>query len=167
MTTAWILWTTVALCTVLFWLAYRHIVPFDVYGANARYAHEVAQDYPNDNTNGNGALGNPVGSATAAANTDVVVTLDKAYMTDQARQRWSVGWINWSYSATPTGGRLRVRDTTNSETIQDIDITAGGPNSLLFVPAIRCKPGATIEVRLFAGSGAVVGKLNVHAWVLV
>lgn len=164
--TAWILWAVLALCVLLFWMIYRlGIVPFDVNAANTRLQYEAGQDYATDNTNGNGTLGNPIHTANGTG-ADAVVTLDHAFMTDTARQRWHLGWVLYSYAATPTGGRLRIKDTTTNDVLADIDIPAAGEKSLLFLPALRSKPGSTIEVRLFSGGGAVVGKVNVGAWVL-
>lgn len=138
------------------------MVPFDVNAANVRLGHESAIDYPTDNTNGAGSLGLPVGPA-VATHADAVYTLNANLLTSTG-QRFVIGWIVYSYTGSPTGGRLLIQDTTNTETILDVDISSGVKDFLWFQPCIRCKPNATITVTLKDGGAAVVGKVNVHAW---
>jgi hypothetical protein len=140
------------------------VVPFDLFSAAAQPGHEVAIDYPTDNTNGNGKLGNPCGTANATHG-DATVTLDKAFFS-ATNQRWIIGWIVYSYTGSPTGGRLIITDTTNSETILDVDVASGAKDYLWFAPCLRCKPAATITVTLKDGGVGIVGKVNVHAWSL-
>jgi hypothetical protein len=96
----------------------------------------------------------PVTAATAAANTAVVVTLAAV-----AGYRHHVPQVIWSYSAAPTGGRLSVSGLDDTQTL-DFDITAGGPGAILFPPLVG-KVNTAVVITLAAGSGAVVGKLNV------
>lgn len=142
------------------------MVPFDVFQSATQAGHEVAIDYPTDNsgTGGNGFLGAPIGTATAT-HADATVTLDKAYFT-KTNQRWIIGWIVYSYTGSPTTGRLVITDTTLSETILDVDIATGAKDYLWFAPCLRCKPASTITVTLKDGGGGIVGKVNVHAWAL-
>jgi hypothetical protein len=140
------------------------MVPLDLFSAKITPAQETAIDYPTDNSNGPDTLGVPLGCVIGTANTDTVVSLSNSLFDDPAHQRWVIGWIVYSYSATPTAGRLRIKDTTTNDVILDIDVSATGKDFLWFQQAIRFKPGSTIEVRLFAGGASVVGKLNVHFW---
>lgn len=92
-------------------------------------------------------------SATAAADTAVVITLAAV-----PGVRHIVHAMQWSYSATPTGGRLTVTGLKDDD--WDIDITTsipGGYNSPL-VGEIN----TAVVVTLAAGSGTVVGKLNIQ-----
>lgn len=88
------------------------------------------------------------------ANTAAVVTLAAT-----AGWAWIVERIVWSYSATPTGGRLTIVETET--TVLDIDITSGGPGP--FEVGEEYSAGAAVVITLAAGSGSVVGKLNVKA----
>lgn len=67
--------------------------------------------------------------------------------------------ITYSYSAAPTGGRLTVTDGA-SDVVLDIDITAAGPNQLIFPKGKLGTAGRSMVVTLASGAGAVVGKLN-------
>jgi len=91
------------------------------------------------------------GSASATA-ANAVVTI-----TGIADRGILVNKITWSYSSTPTGGRLTISDGTRT---LDVDITAGGPGALnLNWPGIV---GATVIITLFSGGGGITGKLNVQ-----
>lgn len=140
------------------------MIPLDVWSAKITPAHETAIDYPTDNSNGPDTLGLPVGSVVGNANADTVVNLATNLMDDPIHDRWIIGWIVYSYSGTPTGGRLRIKDLTTGDVVQDFDISATGKDFLFFPKAIAFKPGSAIEVRLFAAGTGVVGKLNVHFW---
>lgn len=73
-----------------------------------------------------------------------------------------VGSVHWSYSAAPTGGGLTLTDGT---TAIDFHITAAGPGSMVFDPALRFAAGATVTATLAGGGGAVVGKITqISAW---
>lgn len=91
--------------------------------------------------------------ATAAANTAVVVTVAAL-----PSQQHVLAGVAWSYSATPTGGKLTIAD--GSTTVLEVDITAGGPGSL-YLPPLGGTTNTALVVTLAAGSGAVVGKLTV------
>ncbi len=71
--------------------------------------------------------------------------------------RYVIHNIQWSYSATPTNGRLTVSDGT---TRLDLDITAAGPG--VIPVCIPCDEDAAMTVTLASGGGTVVGKLNVQ-----
>jgi hypothetical protein len=64
--------------------------------------------------------------------------------------------VTWSYSDTPSGGRLTI-ESPDGETQLDIDITAGGPGQIVMEPM----KGSEIVVTLAGAGGAVVGKLNI------
>jgi hypothetical protein len=67
--------------------------------------------------------------------------------------------VYWSYSSTPTGGRLCV--SSDLDTYIDLDIVAGGPG---FIPLDRFpfEVGEELTVVLTSGGGSVVGKVSVH-----
>ena len=92
-------------------------------------------------------------AATAAANTAVVITLAA-----QTGYRHYLVQLIWSYSATPTGGRVTITGLKGDD--YDWDITAAGPGPANF-PPIAGDVSTAVVVTLAAGSGAVVGKLNV------
>jgi hypothetical protein len=134
-------------------------VGLDINSANIKAGHETAVDYP---TNASG-----VANCTAnGTNADAVVTLNNNQFTGTG-QRWNIGNVFYSYAGgTLTGGRLLIQDTTNSETLLDLDVTSSAKDFIFYTPSLRCKPNATITVTLKAGSANVVGKVNVHAWFL-
>ena len=73
-----------------------------------------------------------------------------------------IGGIVLSYSAAPTGGRVTVLD--GATTIFDLDITASGPTLLFLRYPKRGSANTSMTITLAAGSGAVVGKLNLNKW---
>lgn len=90
-----------------------------------------------------------------AANTAAVVTL----AADTSRRN-GIASIHYSYSAAPTGGRLTITD--GGTTVFNIDIIAGGENSLYFDPPLAGLHNSAVVVTLAAGGGVVVGKLNIR-----
>lgn len=65
----------------------------------------------------------------------------------------------WSYSATPTGGRLTVEDGSGN-IVQDVDITAAGPGFLpVFFRGVAIN--TALIVTLYDGGSGIVGKLTV------
>lgn len=96
----------------------------------------------------------PLTAATAAADTAVVITLAA-----EAGKRHYIPEILWSYSGTPTGGRITISGLDNTQTL-DLDIISGGPGPLLF-PPLAGKINTAVVITLAAGGGSVVGKLNV------
>ena len=95
---------------------------------------------------------NPDHFVTGAPNADVTITLASA----RARHEFA-GCILWSYSDTPTGGRLTV---TGGGFNLDVDIIAGGPDHIPFSIPQHAMNDEDIVITLAAGGGAVVGKLN-------
>lgn len=72
----------------------------------------------------------------------------------------------WSYSGTPTGGRLTITDGSANNWI-DVDITAGGPGFINFVPPVQMLAATNMLVTLAAGGSGVTGKVGVNAWSLL
>lgn len=75
--------------------------------------------------------------------------------------------IDYSYSATPTGGNLKIEDVSGT-VVFSIDIPAAGPGFVDFgEEGIR---GAAVNtamiVTLASGAGAVVGKVNITKYSL-
>jgi hypothetical protein len=64
--------------------------------------------------------------------------------------------LQYSYSTTPTGGKLTVADGAN--TVFEIDIPAGGPGYVI-IPIVG-SINTDLVITLAAPGGAVVGKLN-------
>lgn len=95
-----------------------------------------------------------VPTVTGSANADVTATLPAS-----ANDYWVVRRVVWSYSDTPTGGRLTV--TIGSTVVLDIDITNGGPGNLTVDPlmANALTKNEAVDVKLFAAGGSVVGKV--------
>lgn len=102
--------------------------------------------------------GLPGDSATAAANTAVIITYAA-----NVKERHVLGGVVSSYSAAPTGGNIKVENGVGS-TIFQADIIAGGPVSIVFEPPLAGSPNTAMIITLAAGSGTVVGKLNCRHW---
>ena len=97
-------------------------------------------------------------SATAAANTAVVVTV-----TGVAGQTVRIGAIVVSYSAAPTAGSLTV--VVNGVTVFQIDITAAGP-TVVPIPqgGLICQAGQNAVITLAAAGAAVVGRVSAGSY---
>lgn len=93
------------------------------------------------------------GVHTPVANTAAIVTVALT-----ASKTTTVHGCQWSYSTSPTAGRLTI--VTASTTILDLDITGAGPGGFNFM--IPGGAGEAVVITLAAGSGACVGKLNVQ-----
>jgi hypothetical protein len=93
----------------------------------------------------------PANFNTEAANTDVTITLGPG------KGEHQFAMIYWSYSATPTNGRLTVMGGGFNF---DVDITAGGVGYIHWPVPEYAANGQQIVVTLAAGGAGVVGKLN-------
>ena len=93
--------------------------------------------------------------ATSGANAAVAVTL-----VGQSRKRHYVLLVLWSYSGTPTGGRLTISGLDPTSDTVDFDITASGPGPIT-LPPLMGGLGENVVVTLAAGGAGVVGKLTV------
>lgn len=89
-----------------------------------------------------------------AADTAAVVTYAAV-----PTKRHVITGVAWSYSAAPTGGSLTIAD--GATTIHQVAITAAGPGSIEFPRPIAGEINTAMTVTLAAGSGTVVGKVNV------
>jgi hypothetical protein len=96
----------------------------------------------------------PNATAAPAANTAAVVTF--ASVEGRSHVIWA---IEWSYSAGPTGGSVTITD--GGVVMLQLDITAGGPGSILFEPPKKAYRGNAVVVTLAAGGAGISGKLNV------
>lgn len=67
----------------------------------------------------------------------------------------------WSYSAAPTGGNLTLIDSGGTHL--NIDIAAGGKDSLTFTPPILCGSTSALTATLAAAAG-VTGKVGIVCW---
>jgi len=68
--------------------------------------------------------------------------------------------VIWSYSAAPNGGNLEIKKA--SDVVFSTAITAAGQGSLLDLD-LEFGVNQDLVVTLAAGSGTVVGKLNVYS----
>lgn len=97
-------------------------------------------------------------SATAAANTAVVITVNGV-----ANQTIRITELSCSYSAAPTAGALTV--VVNGVTIFQADITAGGFTSVPLPPGgLKCQSGQNAVITLTAAGAAVAGRLNAGSY---
>lgn len=94
-----------------------------------------------------------------AADTAAVVTL-----TADADSRNILRQIFWSYSATPTGGSIKVEDGAGTTVWGAFHILTGGIGSVTFDPPLCGTRNTALVVTLATGAGAVVGILCVNAW---
>jgi hypothetical protein len=69
-----------------------------------------------------------------------------------------IGGVAWSYNAAPTAGNLQI--TIGGLTVFSIDITATGPGSVLFNPALSSGPSTAMVITPAAAGAAVSGKVN-------
>lgn len=90
---------------------------------------------------------------TSAPNAAIEITLPAS----RKRGRMA-GTIVWSYSAAPTGGRLTMAGGGFG---LDIDIIAGGPDSITFQVPIHAMDDNDVILTLAAGGAGIVGKLNI------
>jgi hypothetical protein len=93
--------------------------------------------------------------AEPAANAAAVVTLTPV----DANELFVVDHIAFSYSGTPTAGRLTVE--IGGVVICKLDITTGGPGPIDWQRGLCGKPGETIVITLAAGGSGIAGLLNV------
>jgi hypothetical protein len=97
--------------------------------------------------------GTPV-SATAAANTAVVVTVPAT-----AGKSNRINSLSVAYSAAPTAGLLTI--VVNGVTIFQLAITASGPTAVpLPDGGLLCAAGFAATITLAAAGAAVVGQVN-------
>jgi hypothetical protein len=89
-----------------------------------------------------------------AAATAAVITKDLV-----AGKRHRLEQVEWSYSAAPTGGNLKIEDGAGN-VVFSLDITAAGPGFIPLSPAIVGTAGTAMIITLASGAGAVVGKVN-------
>ena len=72
--------------------------------------------------------------------------------------------VLWSYTTTPSSGRLKVFDGTSSGALLcDLDILAQVPDGIAF-PPLKGTPGNKITVQLAQAGSSVIGRLNIYGW---
>jgi len=77
-----------------------------------------------------------------------------------------VGQIEYSYSAAPTGGGITITDGGATVYQLDANSSTGAAQQVQFLqPRVAKVKGNTVVITLLSGGGAVVGKLNVEAWI--
>jgi hypothetical protein len=95
------------------------------------------------------------GKFDAAANAAAVITVDAS-----PDEFWVIDSIGWSYSNTPTGGRLVA--AIGGTVLIDTDIGTGGPGLIeLSKPFYKTDEtrNEALVITLHAGGGSVVGKV--------
>lgn len=105
----------------------------------------------------------PVASSTGDVSTpsaNSTATLNYAAAAGAAH---CLGQVAWSYSGTPTGGNLKIEDGSGN-TVFSMDITAGGPGSIVFGPPKRGSANTALIISLAAGGSGVSGKLSATHW---
>jgi hypothetical protein len=107
------------------------------------------------NTSHTVPLGNTVrGRGTSAGGAAVAVTIP-----GKTGYKLIICAVQWSYSATPTGGKLTI--ASESVAIEwEIDVAVANPGGYQLLIEIPSGEDATIT--LAAPGGAVVGKVNVQ-----
>jgi len=96
--------------------------------------------------------------ATPSTNTAAVITYDAEF-----GQHYLTG-IGWSYSGTPTGGKLFLLDGTDC--VFSVDIPASGPMQITFPQPKVGSPSTDMVISLTAGGSGVTGKVNaLNHWV--
>lgn len=109
--------------------------------------------YNNPNTN------------TAAANTDVVITLaaiasDDSNSSDAAKR--TIKYVAWSHDEDPTNPTRLTIESPSGTVLFDVDITKGGPGELTFPnDGIPGAAGQALLARLNLNSANTVGTLNI------
>jgi hypothetical protein len=94
-------------------------------------------------------------TATAAANTAVTITLAASGTTTHV-----VTVLAYSYSASPTGGQITIKD--GATTVFDLDVTSTWEVVASMPPGgIKGTAGAAMTVTLAAGGAGITGKLNI------
>lgn len=91
-----------------------------------------------------------------AGNTAAVVT----EAADASRPHVLAG-IYCGYSATPTGGNIKVEDGSGN-TVFTLPLATAGPHLITFEPPRCGTKNTALIVTLAAGGGAVVGALNIN-----
>lgn len=94
-----------------------------------------------------------------AAATAAVVTI----AADAARPIF-LSQIWCSYSATPTGGSLKVENGAGTVVWGPHHIPAAGPQQFDFMPPLCGSKNTALIVTLASGAGSVEGVLTVNAW---
>jgi hypothetical protein len=96
-------------------------------------------------------------TATADANTNAVLTVAAI-----AGQIHILDTLWFSYSGTPTGGRITI--AIGGVTVLDQDITASGPGPLPLNRMNGGRENQAVVITLYAGGVGVIGKLSVQYW---
>ncbi len=82
-----------------------------------------------------------------------------------ADRRHVLGLVAWSYSGSPTEGKLQILDGLSQEdVIFSIDITAAGPGHITFDPPLCGSVNKALAVNLWPAGGSVVGTVNATHW---
>lgn len=91
-----------------------------------------------------------------AANTAAIVTYAAI-----SGQYHSLEQITCGYSATPTGGNLKIEDGSGT-VVFSCDISAAGPTVFSFPRGIRGSANTALIITLAAGGSGITGKVNVQ-----
>lgn len=73
--------------------------------------------------------------------------------------------VVWSYSTTPSTGRLTVYDGTSSGAIiLQVDINGMGPDTLRLNAPLAGTPGRAMAVELLQAGSSIIGRLNAYGF---
>lgn len=72
----------------------------------------------------------------------------------------AIGGISYSYSATPTSGRITVEDGTNV-IVYDVDVAAAGPGEINWGSPLTGSGNMPMRIKMQAGGASVVAKLSI------
>ena len=102
---------------------------------------------------------NPVAAQQPNAATDAVL----AMAAPTNGQRWQLFWVQYDYSATPTGGQLLISWTIGATTYTETyTILVGGWGKMEWNQGRRFPANVAVTITLKSGAGSVVGQ--VYAW---
>lgn len=75
-----------------------------------------------------------------------------------------LGGYEWSYSAAPTNGRIRI--LSGGQEFVNFDVTAAGEDARYCLPPIRFPSGQSVSLIIDPGGIGVIGKIRPHShWV--
>jgi len=109
-------------------------------------------------------IGLSVPAAAADVNAPAQATAAVITLAAVAGKKHIISQITYSYSATPTGGNLKVEDVSGT-TVFNVDVPAAGVGQIFFRQPLRGAAANTaMIITLASGAGTVVGKVNVIHW---
>jgi len=76
-----------------------------------------------------------------------------------------IALVAWSLSAAPGAPvNLLIEDGAAGPVLFNLDVIAGGPDSIQWNPPLRGSPNTAMVISLSNPGGVIVGKVNTHSW---